>query len=113
MKKFFSFMICFCFVLASAFTFVACGNEKVSVDDASDAVEEVQEETTAFSTILAQEANSSSRTPQEKGIMSALNGGLDTLTSVAGEIVILDMFNVTIINYALSSHKTIYIIALF
>ena len=93
MKKFFSFMICFCFVLATAFTFVACGNEKVSIDDASDAVEEVQEETTAFSTVLFQEANSSSRTSNEKNIMAALNGGLGTLASMASEVITLDMFN--------------------
>ena len=93
MKKLFSFMICFCFVLASAFTFVACGNEKVSVDDASDEVEEVQVETFAFTTLLRQEADSQSRSPQERGIITAVRGGLNGLTSFASYIVLLDTFN--------------------
>lgn len=93
MKKFFSSIICFCLLLVSAFTFAACGNEKVSIDDASDSIEEVQSETTAFSMLLSDEADSDVRSAQEKGIIRAVGQGINTVSTMVSALVMLDMFN--------------------
>jgi len=89
MKKLLSFMICFCFVLASAFTFVACGNEKVSIDDTMDRIEETSAPAGSFMTLLS----SQQWNEQQEPIVEATSSYMRMLSGINTFLTMLDLFN--------------------